>query len=106
MGVFDDSSGMCAEPDWSALKDVRTALQQLVFRVHHLLLPHRVVTDMFSITTTSLGWVTAKYGSAVTIMPKACSSVVTFSFASSLAVKHDFAQVLARPSGEMAQSCT
>jgi hypothetical protein len=31
----------------------------------------------FSRTTTSLGWLTAKYGSAVTINPNACSSVVT-----------------------------
>ena len=31
----------------------------------------------FSMTTTSLGCVTAKYGSAVRIMPNACSSVVT-----------------------------
>ena len=31
----------------------------------------------FCITTTSLGWLTAKYGSAVMIMPNDCSDVVT-----------------------------
>ena len=35
----------------------------------------------FSATTTSLGCVTAKYGSAVTIRPKVCRSVVESSLA-------------------------
>ena len=52
----------------------------------------------FSMTTTSLGCVTAKYGSAVTIRPNACSSVVTFTLASSSSTLH-FAEVGRAPFG-------
>src|ERR1051325_10285405 len=56
---------------------------------------------IFSITTMLPGWFTAKYGSAVTIMPKVCISVIAFTWLLLWSTTSS-PRFTARPSGEMA----
>src|SRR5471030_3210892 len=58
----------------------------------------------FSITTTSLGCRTAEYGSAVTIIPNACKSVVTCRWAWSDPPATTSPRFFGCPSGVIAQS--
>ena len=63
--------------------------------------PRVFLRTTFSMTTTSLGCDTAKYGSAVTMRPKACNSVVMFSLLSE-PLRRTSPRLVARPSGVIA----
>ena len=85
---------MLLSADWSALKTYDPRFNNSYLASISSALPSVSPRTMFSITTTSLGWLTAKYGSAVTIMPNDLEFCRDIQFPAVLRIKQDFTEVL------------